>query len=87
MADRPIITQGPRVTDPEARALLAASDAATSAGLQILTAVRDGVAPDTDEVVRALCDAARLVLLQYPGPDDANQFLGAILRYLDEEAV
>jgi hypothetical protein len=80
-------TQGPNVSDPEARALLAASDAASSAGLQILTAVRDGSTPDMEEVVTALCDAIRLILIQYPGPDDSNQLLGAVLRYLDEETL
>jgi len=78
--------QGPNVTDPEARALLAASDAAIGAGMELLTSVRDGRVPDTEETVRALSDAIRLVLSQYPGPEDANQLLGAVLRYLDEEA-
>ena len=77
--------QGPNVTDPEARALLAASDAAISAGLELIAAVRDGRVPETDEVVRSLADAIRLVLVQYAGGDDDNQLLGAVLKYLDEE--
>jgi len=77
--------QGPNVSDPEARALLAASDAAIGAGLELISAVRDGRVPETEEVVQGLADAIRLVLVQYEGGDDANQFLGAVLKYLDEE--
>lgn len=77
--------QGPNVSDPEARALLAAADAAMGASLELIAAVRDGSVPDTEEIVCALADALRLVLVQYPGPDDANRLLGAVLRYLDEE--
>lgn len=77
--------QGPNVSDPEARALLAAADAAMGASLELISAVRDGRIPDTEEIACCLSDALRLVLVQYPGPDDANQLLGAVLRYLDEE--
>lgn len=80
------ILQGPNVTDHEARALLAASDAAIGAGLELISAVRDGRVPETDEVVRGLADAIRLVLIEYQSDDDTNQLLGAVLKYLDEES-
>jgi hypothetical protein len=78
--------QGPNVADPEARALLAAAEHAMDAGLELLSAVRDGRIPETEEIVQGLADALRLVLVQYEGGDDANQLLGAVLKYLDEEA-
>lgn len=79
------IEQGPNVTDPEARALLAASDAAIGAGLELLGAVRDGRVPDVDDVVTGLAAAIRLVLVQYQSDDDATHLLSAVLKYLDEE--
>lgn len=77
--------QGPNVTDPEARSLLAASDAAIGAGLELIAAVRDGRVPEMEEAVSGLADAIRLILSLYPGGGDANQLLGAVLKYLDEE--
>lgn len=76
--------QGPNVTDPEARALLAAAEHAMDAGLELIAAVRDGRVPETEDVVSGLADALRLVLEQYEDQEHAMQLLGAVIRYLDE---
>ncbi|WP_375408548.1 hypothetical protein [uncultured Methylobacterium sp.] len=65
--------QGPNVTDPDARALIAAASAATTAIDFLLCAVRDGEAPNIEEIATALADALNLMLSAYPSPSSDDE--------------
>ncbi|GJD59809.1 hypothetical protein [Methylobacterium dankookense] len=75
--------QGPNITDPDARACLAAASAATTAIDLLLCAVRDGEAPNREEIVTALADAVNVFLRRYPGDDMETETLhGAACDFL-----
>ncbi len=61
--------QGPNVTDPDARAILAAAGATTIALDYLLCSVRDGEEPERGEIANALADALNHLFSRYPAGD------------------
>lgn len=81
--------QGPNVTDPDARALLAAASAANTALDYLLCSVRDGEPPNVEEILQALADATNCTLDRYrPDPLDgeARAFHAAARAILGQAA-